>query len=163
MTDFFTPLNDHAERELPEVVPLIVCPVFDARRSQMYAGAYLGSETLVPGGAYAPEDFLSRVKDAVLRADYEGLVPEIVFCGDGLGAYAQTIEEQMAGVPHSLRTTLQRATAVLRWAAERGVAVDYRTVEPIYMRQAEAQRKLEERLAKGKDSRFRGNDSVGRV
>jgi tRNA threonylcarbamoyladenosine biosynthesis protein TsaB len=128
----------------------IVCPVFDARRQQMYAGAYQGSETLVPGGAYAPEDFLSQLKDSIaLRKNLPEPVPGVVFCGDGLGPYAQAIEEQMSGVRHSIRTRLQSATSVLRWAAERGELSDYRTLEPIYMRQAEAQRKLDERLAAG--------------
>jgi tRNA threonylcarbamoyl adenosine modification protein YeaZ len=165
----------------------IICPVFDARRSQMYAGAYFGSETLVPGGAYAPEEFLAELKRVpVLNSNSAGAsaaeasteasaaeasaagtsaaadsaklaepAPEIIFCGDGLGAYAQIIEEQMAGACHSFRTKLQSATSVLRWAAERGVPADYRTLEPIYMRQAEAQRKLDERLAAEKENRLR--------
>jgi tRNA threonylcarbamoyl adenosine modification protein YeaZ len=47
----------------------IVCPIFDARRSQMYAGAYFLEEdgrimTLVQGRAYAPEDFFSALSDS---------------------------------------------------------------------------------------------------
>jgi hypothetical protein len=41
----------------------------------------------------------------------------------------------------------QSASKVLKWAMAFGEPMGYDALEPIYMRMAEAQRKLEERLA----------------
>jgi len=144
----------------------IVCPMLDARRGQVYAGAYRlrlperaddeslrentnGSkcvacqsphgdadkqeradvrsphenadrlETLVPGAAWDPDEFLSAVN--ALSADH--------------AVYVRDEDEP------------QMASKVLKWAVAFGEPIDYGTLEPIYMRMAEAQRKLEERLA----------------
>jgi tRNA threonylcarbamoyladenosine biosynthesis protein TsaB len=102
----------------------VAVPMFDARREQVYAGAYRldggALNTLVAGGAYAPEEFETLLKgyNSIFR----------------FGDYVS------GGV--------QRAQDVARWALAFGVPQDYRTVEPIYMRKAEAQRKLEAGLLK---------------
>jgi tRNA threonylcarbamoyladenosine biosynthesis protein TsaB len=122
----------------------IVCPVFDARRSQMYAGAYrlsAGIETLVPGAAHDPGDFLEALKGAACPAP-------ILFCGDGLPVFKDQIQDALGGLPFALHPELGReAENVLRWARAFGRATDYRRLEPVYMRKAEAQRKLDERRA----------------
>jgi tRNA threonylcarbamoyladenosine biosynthesis protein TsaB len=168
----------------------IVCPVFDARRDQMYAGAFamcgdrgetsvssrIESDainepsfdlTIVPGGAYRPEDFLTRLSAALDARASKGERGDIVFCGDGTDIFAEEIDAWIAQCRDDVRNSgiraagfgeiarlapeddgsLQTAASVARWALTFGKPGDYRLLEPIYMRKAEAQRKLEERLA----------------
>jgi tRNA threonylcarbamoyl adenosine modification protein YeaZ len=99
----------------------IVCPILDARLGQIYAGAYRlrdgNLETLVPGGAYIYEDFVAL---AVVKVGAEGylLMPDEEYPRD--------------------------ASQVAAWAHAFGVPQDHRSVEPIYIRKAEAQRRLDE-------------------
>jgi tRNA threonylcarbamoyl adenosine modification protein YeaZ len=108
----------------------IVCPALDARRSQIYCGAYRLSagadaiETLVPGAARAEDIF---------EAALGGALPEGV--ADADVRFVRDADEP------------QSADKVMKWALAFGTPEDYTCLEPIYMRQAEAQRRLEERLA----------------
>jgi tRNA threonylcarbamoyl adenosine modification protein YeaZ/ribosomal-protein-alanine acetyltransferase len=189
----------------------IVCPVFDARRSQMYAGAYYldgNGEivTLVPGGAYFAEEYFAMLTDA-LPTFYEyigrregrgqGLDPGMTnknsviaasepqstsgiiaeFVGDGVDVFREEIltwsifgaggsrtvcgtadfcagcdgsqSRCAVGTGGSIQVklspdTAQDAKAALLWAENFGAPALYSEVEPIYMRKAEAQRKLDE-------------------
>ncbi|MDR2610638.1 MAG: tRNA (adenosine(37)-N6)-threonylcarbamoyltransferase complex dimerization subunit type 1 TsaB [Clostridiales Family XIII bacterium] len=111
----------------------IVCPIMDARLGQVYAGAYrLGSprilETLVPGGAYIYEDFLSLTKDAAKAR------------GKGAGEMLLMPDEDYP----------RDASQAAAWAHAFGAPRDYRSVEPLYIRKAEAQRRLDEGLLQPK-------------
>ncbi|MDR0520034.1 MAG: tRNA (adenosine(37)-N6)-threonylcarbamoyltransferase complex dimerization subunit type 1 TsaB [Clostridiales Family XIII bacterium] len=136
----------------------VVCPVFDARRSQMYAGAYRLAggqplETLVEGAAWEPETFMRELAQAA-RARQCGseIITKLFFCGDGTEIFAERIAEGAEELdmeiyaPSDARSS-QSAASVLRWAQSYGKPIGYAALEPIYMRKAEAQRKLEERLA----------------
>jgi tRNA threonylcarbamoyladenosine biosynthesis protein TsaB len=107
----------------------VVCPMLDARRGQVYCGAYRLSpqggaiETLVPGGVRTEDEFDVGL-DAALPTP--GTVPVL-----------RVRDEDEP----------QSAACVLKWAQAFGEPVGYEELEPIYMREAEAQRKLEERLA----------------
>ncbi|MDR0853124.1 MAG: tRNA (adenosine(37)-N6)-threonylcarbamoyltransferase complex dimerization subunit type 1 TsaB [Clostridiales Family XIII bacterium] len=183
----------------------IACPIFDARRGQIYAGAYyLDTDgeiiTLVPGGAYFHDEFFGMLTE-VLPSFYNygdnrlhghGLKRAITrssvkeraaggisanFFGDGVDVFREEIltwsifgaggsrtvcgsedfcagcdgsqSRCAAGNGSSLQVKLspeisQGAEAVLLWAEAFGEPISYSEVEPIYMRKAEAQRKLDE-------------------
>ena len=94
----------------------IICPVFDARRSQVYAGAYMwhGGEILelVAGAAYDLADYLAELARAVRWLISGGLspcglaacavperIPELTFYGDGVPVYGEKIKEWQASSP----------------------------------------------------------------
>ncbi|MDR1816112.1 MAG: tRNA (adenosine(37)-N6)-threonylcarbamoyltransferase complex dimerization subunit type 1 TsaB [Clostridiales Family XIII bacterium] len=135
----------------------VVCPIFDARRGQMYAGAYVLEEdgrimTLIPGGAYDPDVFLAALDKSFWaysryrkhRARHEELFPlEVCFLGDGVSVFRDVLDVAAA---RYFPGSVQDAQAVLAWALAFGSPAPYERVEPIYMRKAEAQRRLDERL-----------------
>jgi len=116
----------------------VACPIFDARRDQMYAGAYMLEEdgrvmTIIRGGAYYPEEYFAML-GASLPA-VENLLKRPVICrlmGDGLPVFSEAV-------------IVQDAKATLAWAQAHGKPISYEQLEPIYIRKAEAQRKLEEK------------------
>jgi tRNA threonylcarbamoyladenosine biosynthesis protein TsaB len=121
----------------------LVCPVFDARRSQVYAGAFrlaLGGtsiERIIPGGVFPPNEYFGR-----LEIKARDLGEDLIFCGDGISVYDEYVR-----AAHGIVTNeLQSARAVAGWAMAFGEVMNFSELEPIYMRKAEAQRKLEERL-----------------
>ena len=125
----------------------LICPVFDARRNQVYAAAYpLGSEApAVEGAAYDIKDYLSLVK--AVSPDYE----EVIFFGDGCKVYEQAIKESCVKckfAPEEAR--FQQADSVARLAKklyEEGKLTSCFECQPDYMREAEAERKLKEKNA----------------
>ena len=120
--------------------PGLICPVFDARRNQVYAGAYRwrdgNIQETVAGAPYLIEDFLKKVHD---------LGEPRMFFGDGTKAYGDYFESGDLA-PEECR--LQSADSVARLAKDlymQGKAVCYEELKPNYMRKAEAERKLEEK------------------
>ena len=124
----------------------IVCPVLDARRSQVYAAAYVFEEDemkeLLPEGAYDPQ----AVVDAVA-----GKGP-VLFMGDGIGnPKIRTILEEGVGpeaffAPEEKRFQTAEMVAVLGLEIFReGGAVSYSEAQPEYLRKSEAERKREEK------------------
>lgn len=76
----------------------VICPIFDARRNQVYAGAYLWSVDemgqrqiieVVKGGAYDLSDYLGYLRQGLMAFD----VSEIMLFGDGVPVYAEKIVE----------------------------------------------------------------------
>lgn len=131
----------------------LLCPVFDAKREQVYAGAYRWKDgtvlQAVADGAYGIEEFCELVRTA--GAD-SGAGAGALWFGDGLKVYGQEILRltpegavwQFA--PEECR--FQRASSVAAlalelWKAGRTVSVE--EIQPVYLRKAEAERKLEER------------------
>ncbi|HHX14473.1 MAG TPA: tRNA (adenosine(37)-N6)-threonylcarbamoyltransferase complex dimerization subunit type 1 TsaB [Clostridiales bacterium] len=126
------------------------CPLFDARRQQVYTGIYevdrqLG-RTILSDRAIAFEELLQEI---------DRLDPErkraIRFYGDGLDRFSEQILSWRADndiwlAPPEER--YQNAAATARCAARlisQGRAVAPALVEPVYLRQAEAERKLAEK------------------
>ncbi len=76
----------------------VVCPIFDARRSQVYGGAYRWStdgltfEEVVPGAAYDLEQLLARLEEAARETKLQE-IKEITFFGDGVIPYREQIEK----------------------------------------------------------------------
>lgn len=156
----------HMERE-----DVIACPVFDARRDQVYAGAYGwerpqgGSDCgqavqLVEDGAYDPKVFLQKVEEAMSsRKEPEQGEAKLLFFGDGLDRYEDAIRGwaqeavdrgiEVEFAPKQRR--YQEALSVAKLGRKlflEGKQTPLGQMEPVYLRQAEAQRKLEEKMGK---------------
>lgn len=153
---------------------VVACPVFDARREQVYSGAYVwnGNEAvqLVSDGAYDLKEHLEQIRAAIAgfagsRAaeaeDFINVPARVLFFGDGLDRYetlicqwADAVKEQgieVELVPVERR--YQEAASIAQLGRQlflEGKEKQFGEMEPVYLRQAEAQRKLEERLAQMK-------------
>jgi len=159
----------------------IVCPMLDARRGQVYAGAYrLHSPDRTEGqslhenadksaradGSLLHENtdkngrtdgqFLHENTDKNERIDAQSPHKNIYKLETLVQGAAWNPDEFLRavdklGADHAVfvrdEDEPQTASKVLKWALAFGEPIDYGTLEPIYMRMAEAQRKLEERLA----------------
>lgn len=126
-----------------------VCPMLDARRSQVYAGAYRDMEEIITGGPYMLDEFMEMLK------------PEdnLLFVGDGVTRYKDAIVSwaEENGKLYQMRADSQSAGYVAELAAgifeARGSAalLTYEEVRPRYMRIPEAERNRMARKAAGKD------------
>ena len=139
-----------------DVLPFLMCPMLDARRSQVYAGGYMMRtkkdadgvfqgifpEEVIPAGPYMLEEFL------LAAAEY----PRILLLGDAEDKYEEKIREiKPEGVDIAAECIrYQDAAFVARLGAaifhEKG-GLAYNEIEPDYMRIAEAERKLREKQA----------------
>ena len=144
----------------------LFCPIFDARREQVYAGAYYREGerciTAVKGGAYSIDEYLTLVE-----AFDPAHTKKILLFGDGLAVYGQTVKDWGIAVKRrsendeeALREAtlceaaeedrFQKASSVAALAQtllDAGEAKSFEALRPVYIRKAEAERKLEERLA----------------
>ncbi len=137
----------------------VVCPIFDARRNQVYAGAFRWREgvisstvsepaekfdTLCKGAAYNLEDFLLKLDEAM---SFAGL-KEIMLYGDGIYSYLEKVETWAKEKGYIIRRNgqeVQNAGSVARLALDmflRGQTLEYGELQPDYMRQPEAERNL---------------------
>lgn len=125
----------------------VVCPILDARRNQVYACAALLEEEVVKAGPYMLDEFLVMVDEYAKTAGKS----KMHFIGDGVKAYGQQVKEwaDEKGYELIMEEIYQYADSVAQIALkkyERNETVTFDKLEPEYMRKAEAQRKLEERL-----------------
>ncbi len=139
----------------------LFCPIFDARREQVYAGAYYrdseGCQTAVPAGAYVLGEYLDLLEAADPLHE-----KKILLFGDGLSLYGRSVAEWGMSINRisSLddpeiceaepENRYQKASSVAEaafslWQA--GKLQTFGELMPVYLRKAEAERKLEERLA----------------
>lgn len=123
----------------------LICPVFDARRSQVYAAAYpYGSDAAVIEGApYALPDYLSLLQDSSVNYD------EVIFFGDGSHAYHDMLdgckkEHRFAPEEDCYQLAANDARLAMKLFAE-GKTCSCYDCEPNYMREAEAERKRREK------------------
>lgn len=130
----------------------LICPIFDARRNQIYAGAYspFYRQAIVEDGAYAPEDFLSALKAAMKQFD------KAVFFGDAAEIFVQACGAlDFSHIVAPADSRYQMASSVLQLALElfdEGILKNAFNAEPEYLRLAEAERKLREKLDKKEKS-----------
>lgn len=119
----------------------IVCPLFNARRGQVYAGAYSDFCEIIPGGPYMLDEFIGMLKEigesraasdgadsfAVAAGDGEDssgaaaaakALGKVLFIGDGVDAYADKIEELCAGMDYEMKSVYQDAAGVCEMAAD---------------------------------------------
>lgn len=120
----------------------ILCPVMDARRSQVYNALFLAE-----GGAPTRLCADRAVAAEELCADLKKLKKSVVLVGDGIGLCYNTCLEMGADVrpaPAALR--LQTAAGVCM-AARRGPFLTPDALQTVYLRLSQAER---ERLARTK-------------
>ncbi|MFV0517944.1 MAG: tRNA (adenosine(37)-N6)-threonylcarbamoyltransferase complex dimerization subunit type 1 TsaB [Aminipila sp.] len=126
----------------------IVCPIFNARRSQVYGGAYKVGENSdciekvgensayiekVRGGAYMLQEYLELLKSTINNTDKNTnkntdnkTDEELLFFGDGVDAYRDEIVEwQASNLNENVKvcfagenTRYQTATSVAKFALE---------------------------------------------
>ena len=136
----------------------VVCPIFDARRNQVYGGVYqwVGSDIreLVAGGAYDLNELLDQLGQALQSRKELATLKEVTFFGDGIIPYREQIEAWQQTSPISNIRVLfadediryQKASSVAKLALElcrSGNLKSLYDLKPVYMRKAEAERKLE--------------------
>ncbi len=131
----------------------IIVPMFDARRNQVYAGAYrwengVITET-VKGGAYDLMEFLEKLAEAVENICSDTVMREVKLYGDGCAAYGEKADEFLGSrnITCVIDGSTQHAKYIAKLGLERlnaGKALPYGQLHPEYMRKAEAERKLEE-------------------
>ena len=127
---------------------VLICPILDARRKQVYGGGYTLIDgrlnEIVEAGPYLIDEFLEKIDS-----------DRILFLGDGIDTCGREIETwaEEKGVDVAFAEENARyqdaGTVVLR--ARQLLAEDktcaYMELEPDYMRMAEAERKLRMRQA----------------
>ncbi len=128
--------------------PLLICPMLDARRSQVYAGGYFIKDGYpveeIKAGPYMLDEFLEKA------AGYS----RILVLGDAIDKYAEKMAEirpeGTETAPEDIKYQDASCVAALgaKLFAENG-GLSYNEVQPEYMRIAEAERKLKEQQAKG--------------
>lgn len=122
---------------------MLICPMLDARRSQVYAGGYFIKDGYpveeIKAGPYMLDEFLAKT------AGYS----QILVLGDAIDKYAEKMAEiRPEGTetsPEDIRYQDASFVAMLgaKLYAENG-GLSYNQVQPEYMRIAEAERKLKE-------------------
>lgn len=130
----------------------IVCPIIDARRNQVYGAAYKEYENIIKDGPYTLSEFLDLLSEQCHNYPKD---TEIIFIGDGVTANKSELLNfgRIIGRKVKVDETVQDAKAVAKLGVdlfERNIFVKYKDLLPDYMRKAEAQRQLEERLKRSK-------------
>ena len=127
---------------------ILICPILDARRSQVYGGGYFLKDGYpvekIKAAPYLIEEFLSQA------AGYG----RILLLGDGSDAYREKIENLR---PDGTQTACefiryQDAASVAKLGRKlfmQNGGCSYRDLKPEYMRLAEAERRLAEKQQKG--------------
>ena len=134
----------------------IICPIFDARRSQVYGAAYKWMDSdaiqeLVAGNAYDLKELLEKLEEIKIPEAKN----EIMFFGDGIKAYkGQILSWQDLSLNDNMQVLFakepimqQKASSVARLAYQiylAGEMKNFIDLKPVYLRKAEAERKLEE-------------------
>ncbi|MBQ0079123.1 MAG: tRNA (adenosine(37)-N6)-threonylcarbamoyltransferase complex dimerization subunit type 1 TsaB [Eubacterium sp.] len=125
----------------------IVCPMLDARRSQVYAGAYKlvdgFPQEVVEAAPYTLEEFMNAVDQ----------FDNVLIMGDGADSYGEKIsafrDKAFEIAPEEIRYQHANTVAILganKFNAK--IGVPYEQLQPEYMRIPEAERKLKEEQAK---------------
>ncbi len=127
----------------------VVCPLMDARRNQTYTGLYRFQEntmeTILPQCAVALDEIIQKINE---------LGEPVVFLGDGVPVFTETIEEKVK-VPHCYapaHCNKQRAAAVATLGSVLYKEGKFETAaehKPEYLRLSQAER---ERMEKEKQN-----------
>lgn len=119
----------------------IICPIQDARVHQVYGAAFRGGRRLMADCVVKLEEYLAAL--AALGDRY-------LFTGDGVLTYREQITEALGprarfAVAHSLY--LRPASVACLAARDIDQAVDYLTLQPLYLRAPQAERERARREA----------------
>lgn len=131
----------------------LICPIMDARRSQVYTGIYTfeGEElkTLSEQKVIEIDKVVEEIK--ALQQESEEYA-KVIFLGDGVEVHKKYLEETFGEAVSfaPAHVSKQRAGAVAVLAAKyykEGKAVNARDHEPVYLRLSQAERELKEKMA----------------
>lgn len=130
----------------------LVCPIMDARRSEVYTGVYrfvsagngeIRFETVMNETA---EPLSTLVEYLNSRSDAK----QVIFTGDGVPVYAKRLQDEMK-IPFSFASKsamLQRASSVAELAmlyVKQGKTVTAEEHAPVYLRMSQAERERAEK------------------
>ena len=128
----------------------LICPIMDARRSQVYTGLYH-----FENGKFVCdlEQCQKDIHDLISVINETGR--DVVFLGDGVKVYKSVIEEEVKVMYEfaPAHMNMQRAASVAALAVEyykQGKTESAEEHEPNYLRKSQAERELEEKNASGK-------------
>ena len=118
--------------------PGLVCPVFDARRSEVYAALFQDGRRLTPDLALAPQKLCDELDK------YDG---PVTFGGDGLGPWEGELRARLGprfqAVAPERRLNMASAAAMIALdKLLRGETDDAASLTPVYLRLSEAEEKL---------------------
>ena len=118
--------------------PGLVCPVFDARRSEVYAALFRDGRRLTPDLALAPQKLCDELDK------YDG---PVTFGGDGLGPWEGELRARLGprfqAVAPERRLNMASAAAMIALdKLLRGETDDAASLVPVYLRLSEAEEKL---------------------
>ena len=127
--------------------PGVICPILDARRSQVYCAAFRFPDGALPG-RILPDDALPLAAFLTRLPKDE----KCLFLGDGLSVHFPAIREQLGeravAAPANM-AFLRAASACVIAAARAGEAVEPMALEPLYLRAPQAERERNARLKQG--------------
>jgi tRNA threonylcarbamoyladenosine biosynthesis protein TsaB len=127
----------------------VVCPLMDARRNQVYTAAY---EFIRQGESFLMKNLLPQAPVDIrdMTENLNALGREVIFLGDGVPVYLETIREKIE-VPFTLApagNNRQRAASIASLGAfyfAQGKKVDAAAHQPEYLRKSQAEREQEEK------------------
>lgn len=124
----------------------LICPMMDARRNQVYTGAYefVSSElrAVIPQAALAIEEILDKINE---------LGRDVIFLGDGVDVNKEIIKEKTS-VNYEvapIHLSRQRAGAIGALGIEyykKDLTETAQQHEPVYLRVSQAERERQERM-----------------
>lgn len=140
----------------------VICPLMDARRSQVYAGAYrIGFDG--HGDASVPEEVISQRAAPIddILSELLMLGEKVVFLGDGADAQRRVIEDKCGRLAafapeHVSKQSAASVAALGIKYYKMGRCEDADVYRPIYLRKPQAERERDER-AKSASRRFLGD------
>lgn len=123
--------------------PGLVCPVFDARRSELYAAVFRDGERLSEDLALSPER---------LCRELEKWPGPVTFGGDGLAPWEQELRARLGdrfrAVAPERRLNMASAAALIGLdKLEKGETAPAASLLPVYLRLSEAEEKLLQKQA----------------
>lgn len=138
----------------------LICPIMDARRSQVYTGLYHFEKEFTVVKESCGMDIHELIKELNERGE------RVIFLGDGVPVYRAVIEAEMETewdfAPANSNRQRAASTAALGSvyfaAGKTESAADH---APDYLRKAQAERELEEAKRQGKTEELAAGHSVG--
>ena len=127
-----------------------ICPLFDARRNQVYSGAYIWRDgeilEITEGAPYDIEEYMEKLTGALIRYS----IKDVTILGDGIAVYGTRMIEWASknNISITIDKRVQEAESVAKLAADiysDGNLIEFGELRPNYMRKPEAERRLEEK------------------
>ena len=121
-----------------DVTDLVICPIMDARRGQVYNGLYKYNDGRLT--------CIEEPRALSIEELCQELTERTIFVGDGVNVHKEKIKELLGNkaVFASPQNLLQRAGSVV-YAALKKEAVSAKDLTAVYLRKPQAEREREER------------------